>query len=409
MSPDNPRQPQNTPNVPNDPPASTPVSSYGTVPNASAPQSVDAMADLNNAAVAPAPTDPITPPKKTKKPLIIAAAVVVALAASATAGALWWSSPQKAFDDVTGAQTSIKGGTLKGSMTLTPSSGTAVKVSYDSKFNGKATNTALEVNADAGMMKFNMTGGLATDTSNNVYFKLNDVRKTMTSFAGENASTFEQYYGSLIDKIDGKWVEVTAAELKEQAKDSGVDTTCAMDKVGGIFEKPSYQKEFSDLYSKNKFMSIKETLASETINGHDSHHYVLAVDKSKSESYQKAIKETQWFKDFKSCYTDQTQADEAFSTSDSAVTTTADPKIELWVDKWTHLPTKFAVTQDQDGTKVMIEGVLTFSDTQAVETPKADTQFKDLQKEIESVQQQFQTSSAGDETTVLGTSVIRGL
>lgn len=401
MPPSNSNQPQDPSQLP---PATSDVNASS---NPVQDQPAPSIADTEPVTT-PAPIEPGSTAKKSKKPWIVATAVVVALISSGVAGALWWSSPQKTFDDVANTQTVIKGGTVKGSITVTPSTGTNVKISYDAKIRGKVTNTALDISADAGMMKLNMTGGVASDASNNVYFKVNNIRKTLTSFAGGNSSLIENYYGTIIDKVDGKWVQVTAADLKELSKDSGVDTACVMDKISGLFENSAYQKSLAELYSKNKYISIKETLGSEQINGKDSHHYLLAIDNAKAKSYTNAVKETQWFKDFKTCYTDQAKAEEIF-TEESSSSDAKDPRVELWIDKWSHLPTKFVVTQDQDGSKIVMDGVMTFNDNQAVETPKAETQFKDLQKEMEKLQQETQNSYSLDDTTVLGSSVIRGL
>lgn len=388
-------------------------------PQSNQPQDQAAAVNPSGNVVQPEPVPPATPAmtsadypavasKRSKKPLFIALAVLLVLVSGGVAGALWWTGPQKTFDDAFNPSISMpKGGTAKGSIVVTSSTGPGVTVEFDTKVRGLATNTSLAFKVDAGAMKVDISGGVATDTNKNLYFKINDVRKTVNAFAGGNSDMIDQYYGSLIDKIDGKWVQMTEADLKEATKDSGTDMSCVLDKIAKIEADKSYAEDTAQIYSQNKYFSIKETLASEKIDGQDSHHYKVAIDKAKEESFNKVMRNSKLMKEIKKCVTDPSSLDE----ESSRVETSSDPTIEVWVNKWTHRLNKLVVSDDQSGLSAKLTVNIGYDDNQPVDVPKASTQYKDLQKEIESVKQQFQDQSGTEEfdTTVLGTSIMRGL
>ena len=327
-----------------------------------------------------APKNTIFPSKSSKKKWVIIAAALVVLLGGGAAGALWWTSPQKAFDDATSSYDLPESAGVKGSMVVTPSGGPTVTIDMNSKYAAMKSNTDLAIKMNAGAVNINLTGALATSDTKSVYFKINDVRKTVESFAGSSAPMIDQNYGGLIDKIDGKWVEITEADMKDATKDSGTDLGCISETLGKITRDKSYLKDLYALYEKNKYISVKETLGSETINGKDSHHYVLALDKSKMQSFDKAMQESRLAKELKKCIGDEEAALPLSAESVDGV-----PKMEIWVDKWSHKLTKLVMTQDQEGTSVKLTATVDYA-AQNVTMPKADTQFKDLLKEAQDLQ-----------------------
>ncbi len=366
---------------------------------------VTPASQLNAAGPAPVATPPAaapvaaaTPPAGSdkKKWIIIGSALAVVLIGGAVS-AMWWTSPEKSLSDAMSVNNLVQGGTVKGDIVVTPSDGTPVTIGFDSQYRGFVTKTDLSIKASMGAVKFDITGGFATTANKSLLFKVNDVRNTINSFAGAgNKEAIDQYYGKLINKVDGKWVEVTEADLKDATKDSGSDLSCVMDKTSKLINDKAFLKEASDLYKKNAYISIKEKLGSEKIDGRDSNHVVLAYDKTKAEAYGKALEETSAVKDLRSCVKDSGSSSSSTSSSD-----TATPKMEVWVDKWSHKITKVMMTQDDKGTSVKFTAVLNYNDTQKVDTPKADTQFKDLKTDMEELQQQFAPSATTTQSITL--------
>ncbi len=311
------------------------------------------------------------PKKSSKKKLIIAGAVAVVLLGGGAAGAMWWTSPQKTFDDMMSSYELPTSARVKGTMDITPSSGMPVTVGFTTKFADGRSNSDLSLKMDAGAMKLDFTGAFATGDNKSLYFKVNDIRKTVESLAGSNTWMVEETYGEIINKVDGKWVEVTESDMKDASKDSGTDFGCVSDALVKITKDTTYVKDAYAIYEKNKYMSLKETIGSESVDGRDSHHFMVAVDKAKMDAFNKAMEKSKIAVDLKKCMTasDDTAAFDA--------TESTSPKLEIWADKWSHKLTKIVMTQDQEGTTVKLTATFDYA-KQTVSTPKADTQFKDL-------------------------------
>lgn len=370
---------QTTPTTPVDGPVPTPASE----PTPPAAPTSPIAAETTPVAPALTVTHSSTFPRamSKKKLLIIAAAVVAVLLVGGSAGALWWTSPQKAYDDATSLRQAIpRGGEIKGSFVVTPDNGPDVTTEFTTQFGQGKSLTDAAIKMNAGVVNFNLTASVATSPNKSIYFKVNDVRKTITSFAGSSAAAVEQYYGGLIEKIDGKWVEMTADDITQSAKSSGADATCTFDTISKMTRDASYLDDISKIYDTNKYLSIKETLPSEKVNGHDSNHYVLAIDEAKLKSFGKAMESSKLFNDLKKCNTNQTAADTTTATDSVRVT-----KFELWVDKWTHRMTKLMVSEDASGSAIKLTMSVNYNDAQNVTTPKADTQFKEIQEEIKAI------------------------
>ncbi|MGB3023324.1 MAG: hypothetical protein WBB39_00790 [Candidatus Saccharimonadales bacterium] len=333
------------------------------------------------------------PHRNPKKKLVIIASILAASLVGGVASAMWWTSPEKSFDDALTVREVPSGGTLKGDMTITPSGGQAMKLTFDTQYNGIVTKTDLGFNVSMGALTINLTGGLATTSDKSVMFRVNDLRKTLGTFASDAGEP--DSYTQLLDKIDGKWVEVTTTDFKDLTKDSGADVTCLLDKTQKLTRDKAFMAEVAELYKKYPILTVKEKLGSEKIDGRDSNHIVAAYDASKAKSLSEALEKTAGIKDLATCVTDTK------STSSTVDQTIVDPRFELWIDKWSHAITKVVMTQDMEGVSVKFTAVLTYNNNQKVDTPKADTQFKDIQSDVMNSEELFPSGAASDEPLLL--------
>ena len=375
-------------NEPTEPQAQpTPASTDSTLPSVAASTQPTAPTTSGNASTTASPAS-----GSSKKKWIILGSVLGVVLVGGVASAMWWTSPEKSLSDAMSMNSIPKGGNIKGDIVVTPKDSNAVTITFDSKYKGMVSKTDLGVKMSMGAMKLDITGGVATTANKRVMFRVNDVRDTVKSLAQGYDDVVEQYYGKLIDKVDNKWVEVTESDLKDATKDSGIDLSCFMDKTTKLINDKAFMKEAADIYSKNAYFSIKDKVGSEKVDGRDSNHIVLAYDKTKAKAYGEALEKTNGLKDLKSCVKDADKDPTSSVTDDSAAT----PKIELWVDKWSHKVNKIVVSQDQDGTSTKLTATIGYNDNQSVDVPKADTQFKDLKTEIDSLQQQFAPTTSSE-------------
>lgn len=362
-----------------------------TEPVATVP-AVDVEAETPPREANPESTQPTTmqpgafPIKKSRKGLLailISVGAVVLLGGTAAGLGLWWTSPDKSFADATSTNVgSLAGiGSVKGSLVVTPKSGADVSVEFTTKVDGAKSNTDLALKMNAGAVTMNLTGAVATDDSKNVYVKVNDVKKTLDSFAGGNAEAVDAYYGKLISKIDGKWVEITPADMKDLSGNTDANSTCVVDTLGKISSDSSYVKELQTIYANNAYLQYSKSLGSELVNGKDSNHVLVTVDKTKLDAFSKAALKSKLFTELSKCGVDTNSAS-------STETSGTMLNVELWVDKWSHKVTRFVMSQvETDATvKFTLEPDYTKS---TVTVPQADTQFKDLKADVTALEEQF--------------------
>lgn len=349
----------------------------------------------------PTPTTPVpTPPSassevvaggaSSKKPLLIgvAAAVIAVLAGGYAAYALWWNAPTKVVDDALASVVMAKNGTANGVMTIASEGSPSFNFAFDSKTIDQKSETTLNASTKVEGKDYKLNAALVTD-KDSYYVKVNDLKKTLTSIYGD--SQVVSLFDPIVSKIDGKWVVITPDDVKRL---SGSDTasnkemTCVQNVLQGIKSNKNQQNELADAYQKNRFIVVKESKGVESIDGVQSNHYVLNVDEAKAKSFGTALKKTSVFKAVDDCVAE----DLAKSTDDAENKTTSGstPTVELWVDMWSHKPTKLKITSDsKESTKFTFESKFKFDTKVDIATPKADTTVKDIETEINNLQQQF--------------------
>lgn len=345
--------------------------------------------DSNPPAVAASPA--FSPVKKSnKKPLLIGigVAVLAVLVGGYAAYAMWWNAPDKVVDDALASVMMANSGTAKGSLETIQEGGATVKLAFDSKAAGEKSSSVLGLDVKSDGQSVNLGGEVVTDKGS-YYIKLSDVKKALTKLWGESEAL--AMFDTLISKIDNKWVVVTADDVKRFTGDEGVsdkELTCVQDVLGDIRTNKTYQKELSDAYQKNRFILVKESKGTESIDGRQSNHYVLSFDEAKSKSFGEALKNTSVFKAVDDCV-----ADDLAKSTDNAekdASKSEAPTVELWVDTWSHKPTRLKISSNSaDSGKVVIDSVFHLDAKVSIDTPKADTTVKDLETEINNLTSGF--------------------
>lgn len=365
-----------------------------TIANApSAPD--DSFAQKPSYETIPTPVDPATTPvvvggSRSKKPLLIglAAAVAVVLAGGYGAYALWWNTPNKVVDDALASVVMAKNATAEGVLNITPEGSPSFKLNFDSKAVDQKSQTVLDASTTIDGKEYKLNAAVITD-KDSYYVRINDLKKTLNSLYGDSGMV--SMFDPIVSKLDGKWLVITPDDIKRLTGDetaSNKEATCVQNVLQGIKSNKAQQKELSEVYQKNRFIVVKESKGVESVDGTQSNHYVLDIDKAKAKSFGTAIKNTSVFKAVDDCVAEDLSksADDAKDSTDTANTST----IELWVDAWSHKPTKLKVSSDsKESTKFTLDSKFKFDTDVNVGTPKADTTVKDIEAEIEKLQQEF--------------------
>lgn len=405
-------RPDESPNTPNDTPDRTPNSFDARAPQPQQPIPVSApdqetnttptearpfsdFADANPPAVTVAP---FTAPKKSKKkPILIglAAGLLALLGGGYAAYAMWWNAPNKVVDDALASVVMANSGTAKGTFDFSQDEGGTLKLTFDSKAGGDKTSTVLGLNTTTEGQSFKLGGTLVTDKST-YYIKAVDLKKTLTSLYGD--SGIMSMFDPILAKIDNKWVVVTPDDVQRLTGEETVsdkEMTCVQNVLGGIKTNKTYQNELTSAYQNNRFILVKESKGVEAVEGRQSNHYVLSFDEAKGKSFGEALKKTTVFKAVDDCVAEDLakSADEAEEEADSSDT----PTVELWVDVWTHKPTRLKISSSsaESGTAVL-DSTFNLDSKVTIDTPKADTTVKDIEAEITKLQEGFMPSAEFD-------------
>jgi hypothetical protein len=226
-----------------------------------------------------------------------------------------------------------------------------------------------------------------------MYVKLDDLKSFISSALGPDyAAALTNYYGSLLDKIDSKWVIIKQSDL-ESASNGTVtnkETQCIQNEVAKLQSDAATRDEVMNVYRKNPLFII-------TSKGSDSdgNHYSLTpVSDDKAKSFATALAETKFFKTLDDCTTSDLKSSfmSGFTSTSTSDSTKSTGTIDLWVDGWSHNLNKFTVNIKSDATELTAEVKTKLNSNPTVTIPKGETTFDDLKSEIEKIQQSIMSS-----------------
>jgi hypothetical protein len=307
---------------------------------------------------------------------------------------MWWNTPDRVVDDALASVVVAKSAKTYGTLSYESEGNPTFNVAFDSKTIGKKSETNLNALTWVGGKDYKFSASLVTD-NDSYYVKMNDLKKTLTSLYGN--TEIVSMFDPIVSKIDGKWVVITPDDIKRLTSGSTAsdkEMTCVQNVIQGVKSNKTQQNELADTYQKNRFIVVKESKGIESIDGVQSNHYILNLDNAKAKSFGTALKNTSVFKAVDNCV-----AEDLSKSTDAAQDKTDNsnpPTIELWVDMWSHKPTKLKISSNsKESTKLTFESKFKLDTTVEVSTPKADTTVKDIEAEVEKLQQELVPASYG--------------
>jgi hypothetical protein len=246
----------------------------------------------------------------------------------------------------------------------------------DASMKGKADGRAVSLD-----------GSFAYSEQSDMYFKVSGMSAFMDEYARSSGETVPANVTSLLKKVDGKWYVITNADMKEASPDYAKFQQCVTDVYHEADKDSKLLKEVGDVYAKNQFVVTEKDLGVK--NG--SIGYQVGLDNTKAKEFGNAVKETQLYKKIKACDTKNSYVENATPSSTSS-SSSDKPTVELWVDQWSHQPTKLVVTGKNGTTSYMSETTMKLNAKTTVNIPSGATSFKELQKDIQELMQPAYTS-----------------
>jgi hypothetical protein len=339
---------------------------------------------------------PQLPVKKSRKGLIIsliaAGVVVLGLAAGGIVYAFVYNSPENVVVDAFSKVLTAKSGSSTGTIAI-KSQDSSIKVDMST-----ATNASSQASVDATVTitasgkDYTLKGHFA-GTKDEFYVKLDDLRSVINGALGEEySSLIDTYYGSLLNKIDGKWVAIKQSDLDSLTSGSVTtkETQCMQDEVAKLQTDASLRNELTNVYKKNPLFTI-ESKGSDS----DGNHYKLTpVSSDKAKSFLAAMVETKFVKALDDCTSSDLKSSLTDGVKDETSSTKATGSLDIWIDGWSHSLNKVSLNVKDETTEITTEIKTKFNNNPTVTIPKGETTIDDLKSEISSLQEQFATPSS---------------
>lgn len=288
---------------------------------------------------------------------IIAAVLVIIGGGGAAAYTLWYQNPDKVLGDALVNAMSAKSIIYTSNLDIklkqsSPAAPSSLTLSLDGKGsyeNGSQLDVKLQTTIDK--KDVTLSGSGILDKDQNLYFKVNDVKKTLNDVGYGAAMPPE--YASVISEVDGKWIKISADDMKTTDKELSKAQTCISDAIKKLQEDKSETKELLDLYKKNPFIVVKDKLGSKD----GSLGYAIDIDKDKSKSFGEGFKDTTIYKELDKCDTSKSgDVDSDFTPTSDDVSDTSGAKFEVWVSRFGHQLTNFKTTFEPTDTTSGVTG-----------------------------------------------------
>ena len=340
------------------------------------------------------------PKLKKKKGLMIgiiaAAVVVVALVAAALWYFLIYNSPNDVVIDALTKALTSKSGTFD----ATVSSGSATQ-DLKLNFNKDSQATAdLALDFPMGDIDQKFAINLAAD-KNNLYVKLNDSQKLMELLAGfsDDATDATATASSAAGKLDGKWIAITAADLRQMTGQNYTDQLkCVDQQVANFRDNGAISGEFAKVYSANPLFAV-------TARGSDAsgNKYELKISPTKTiVAFLSALQNTKVFKGLDNCAKGQLATSVKSEIKDLNASKSSATKsmatFNVWIDGGSRTLNKIEIT---DTTSVKEKLVVTtkFNTNPKITMPKAQLTFNDWKNAITSLTTDTNTNTNTDTST----------
>ena len=350
----------------------------------------------------PASGAPVTPEVakgKPKKGLIIgivsAVVFVLCITTATLVYSLVYNNPDKAVSDALFKALTAKSSTTEATLTVESDSYSFsakinASVSEDNKFAADVTaNASVDGSFSSNEISVNLAG-----QQDELYIKVNDLRDLIYDALGSYASEdeIESLLGSLLDKVDGRWIVITADDLASLSDEADIDdesTKCVENQIASLKTDKALSNELMKVYRENQLFVV--TAKGGDTNGN--RYELTPASSSVASSFMTALKDTKFFKAIDDCV-DEDLAESINSDIDELSEESSDQTskvtIEVWVDAWSHNLNKISISGGDSSTGKMSLVLLTkFNNNPKVEIPTADTTYSDLETEINNLAEQY--------------------
>lgn len=209
---------------------------------------------------------------------------------------------------------------------------TASDTTYSAEFTGASSQTQFDLSVKIDALVTTVTFDMRSLDGKSFFLRLGGL-DGLPELLAQTGDPVVESYGPVLMAINDQWYEINESLIEEwlgTSLESGVLTEADIKKLGQAYEQ-------------HQFLVVKETLASESINGRDSYHYKVVVDKDKLKKFVAALKDAK----LDSIKLTQKNVDD-FSNMLMGVNFSKYP-IDVWIDKDSKMFTQLGFKVEEDG------------------------------------------------------------
>lgn len=340
---------------------------------------------------------PQLPVKKSKKGLAVglvsAGVVLLALVGGGLAYGLVYNNPDNVVADALTKVLTAKSGSANGNITVSEGSiKNTIDFSAVSNEAGHGSGDITLISSGSGKdikVKAHVAG-----TKDESLVKIDDLKSVLNDALGDSAAaSIDQYTGGLVAKIDSKWISIKTSDLDSMtSSSSGKESQCMQSEIQKLRTDTALRDEVVAVYKKNPLFKV--TSKGSDANGN---RYNLEPIEANGKAFAKALVETKLFKALDDCTSQDLK--KALEDSEGSSSSDTTGTLDIWVDGWSHNLNKVLLTTKGRTSNMTLDMSMKLNTNPTVTLPKADTNFSDLKKEIEKIQQQLVPTSTQTDLT----------
>ena len=363
----------------------TPVISPGVV-QTTTPQPI--VPDLSSAQPV------VTKPKKSKKFIAgVVISIILALSISFTALGFnyWYQDPQKVLSDAI-VNAVISKASIYSSDINIDSNGTRVKISITTKQADYATGSLdVKITATYSGKSYSIDTSALIDKNGDLYFKLSNltsiVAEAKTAMGIDTGSTISDSIDNLVSKIDGTWVKISSADIKQYSSTYATTKTCVNDAMTKFENDSTQVVEVIDAYKKNPFLLIDKDLGQKDGN----FNFQIKGSTTGLKAFIASLKTTKIYNAIHDCDSSFTIDENSIKDNTSSSSSTDySSKLILSIDYWSHQITKIDFSGSSDANNSFTAVIVPqFSQKVTIDTPATSISLTELSSYIQQAYDSF--------------------
>ncbi len=205
--------------------------------------------------------------------------------------------------------------------------------------------------------------------SGSMFFRIDDLEKAAKDAEEILGTSVSAEYTDILKKIQNKWVEISADNLKKISAESSKTYQCVVD----VMKKYKDDQSMLNIYKQHPFLSIKDSLGVRDGNT----GYKVELNKDVFREFSTATDGTPLQKDLNACYGVKESSESPADSLADALPDNVELSVSLWISQWNHQLNKAEMTMKikggDSGVDYAIDGSMDFTYGASIQPAVAPT------------------------------------